>query len=110
MAQLSFLDEVDQIVDKQPFGARFEPIPLFYLCPSCRENLIHWAEYLEPWRLGPLMRSDLRCRECCRANPWRIRYKTMFDMAADSHLFRTAEELEEEGFFLDGNIYVREGE
>ena len=33
----------------------------------------------------------------------------MFHMANDSHLFRTAEQLEAEGWELRGNIYERDG-
>ncbi|HEY0013098.1 MAG TPA: hypothetical protein VGB79_09635, partial [Allosphingosinicella sp.] len=31
--------------------------------------------------------------------PWRVRYSTMFHMTNDSHLFRTAAELEEDGWY-----------
>jgi hypothetical protein len=34
----------------------------------------------------------------------------MFDMANDSHLFRRREELEAEGFRLEGNVFVRGAE
>ena len=40
-------------------------------------------------------------------NPWGIQFKTMFHMSNDSHLFRTREELETEGWELRGNIFVR---
>lgn len=40
-------------------------------------------------------------------NPWGIQFKTMFHMSNDSHLFRTREELEAEGWELRGNIFVR---
>jgi len=40
-------------------------------------------------------------------NPWGIRFLSMFHMANDSHLFRTKEELEREGFELVGNRFVR---
>lgn len=40
-------------------------------------------------------------------NPWGIQFKTMFHMSNDSHLFRTREELEAEGWELHGNIFVR---
>ena len=42
-------------------------------------------------------------------NPWGIKFARMFDMTNDSHLFRTREQLEEEGCELDGNIFKREG-
>lgn len=41
------------------------------------------------------------------ANPWGISFLRMFDMSNDSSLFRTREELEEEGFAMQGNRFVR---
>jgi len=39
-------------------------------------------------------------------NPWGVRYHTMFHMTNDSGLFRTAAELETDGFWLaDGNVW-----
>ncbi|MCK4391159.1 MAG: hypothetical protein KAV83_13085 [Desulfobacterales bacterium] len=43
-------------------------------------------------------------------NPWGIRFSTMFHMTNDSHLFRTWEELEIEGWSLNGNVFVRDAE
>ena len=44
-------------------------------------------------------------------NPWGVKFMTMFHMTNDSHLFRTAEELEGEGFWLGaGNVYSRGGD
>ncbi|MCX8207814.1 MAG: hypothetical protein N3G75_08305, partial [Methanothrix sp.] len=40
-------------------------------------------------------------------NPWGVRFLRMFDMANDSHLFRTAEELESDGFRMVGNRFVK---
>ena len=41
-------------------------------------------------------------------NPWGIRFSTMFHMTNDSRLFRTARELEADGFWLGaGNIYAK---
>ena len=40
-------------------------------------------------------------------NPWGVEFLRMFDMANDSHLFRTREELEGTGFRLEGNVFVR---
>lgn len=40
-------------------------------------------------------------------NPWGIQFKTMFHMSNDSRLFRTREELENEGWELRGNVFVR---
>jgi hypothetical protein len=40
------------------------------------------------------------------ANPWRLSFNRMFDMANDSHHFRTATELEADGYRREGNIFV----
>jgi hypothetical protein len=41
---------------------------------------------------------------------WRVTLKKgLFNMASDSHLFNTREELEAGGYRLNGNLYVREG-
>ncbi|MGV2384305.1 MAG UNVERIFIED_CONTAM: N-6 DNA methylase, partial [Thermobifida fusca] len=43
-------------------------------------------------------------------NPWGIRFLRMFDMSNDSHLFRTREQLEAEGWRLEGNVFACGGE
>ena len=43
-------------------------------------------------------------------NPWGIRFSTMFHMSNDSHLFRTREQLEADGWKLAGNVFRRETE
>ena len=41
-------------------------------------------------------------------NPWGISFKQgLFNMTSDSHLFRTREEMEEAGFVLEGNRFVK---
>ncbi|MFT3834584.1 MAG: N-6 DNA methylase [Micropruina sp.] len=40
-------------------------------------------------------------------NPWGISFMRMFDMSNDSHLFHTREELEEDGWTLNGNVFER---
>ena len=45
----------------------------------------------------------------CRA--WSVRYRTMFHMANDSHRFRTAEQLDDEGFYpVQGNRWKKGAE
>lgn len=39
-------------------------------------------------------------------NPWGVKFTRMFDMSNDSHLFHTREELEAEGWYLDGNVFI----
>ena len=43
-------------------------------------------------------------------NPWGISFQRMFDMSNDSGLFRTREQLEQSGWRLDGNVFVKEDE
>lgn len=43
-------------------------------------------------------------------NPWGIRFSRMFDMANDSHLFRTRDQLEADGWRLKRNIFRKDGE
>ena len=43
-------------------------------------------------------------------NPWGIRFDRMFDMSNDSHLFRNREQLEADGWKLEGNVFRRETE
>lgn len=40
-------------------------------------------------------------------NPWGISFMRMFDMSNDSHLFHTREELEADGWTLNGNVFER---
>lgn len=40
-------------------------------------------------------------------NPWGISFMRMFDMANDSHLFKTRQDLEALGYELDGNHFVK---
>ena len=42
------------------------------------------------------------------ANPWPVRYRNMFHMTKDSYLFRTADQLREQGFYpVSGNKWKR---
>ncbi|MFA1541667.1 Eco57I restriction-modification methylase domain-containing protein [Actinomadura monticuli] len=40
-------------------------------------------------------------------NPWGISFMTMFHMSNDSHLFRTRDQLEADGWRLEGNVFSR---
>lgn len=40
-------------------------------------------------------------------NPWGVSFNRLFDMANDSGLFRTRQELEGEGYRLEGNYFIR---
>jgi len=43
------------------------------------------------------------------SNPWGVDFLAMFHMANDSHLFRTREQLEKEGWQLEGNVFRKGG-
>lgn len=43
-------------------------------------------------------------------NPWGVKLSTMFHMSNDSHLFRTREQLEADGWHLEGNVFVKDSE
>lgn len=40
-------------------------------------------------------------------NPWGVSFMTMFHMSNDSHLFHTRQQLEDDGWDLEGNIFQR---
>lgn len=56
---------------------------------------------------GIYRRVPVLVNETTGENPWGIRFSTMFHMSNDSHLFRTREQLEAEGFVLRGNHFFR---
>jgi hypothetical protein len=43
-------------------------------------------------------------------NPWGVKFLRMFDMSNDSQLFRTREQLESDGWVLDGNRFKKANE
>lgn len=43
-------------------------------------------------------------------NPWGIKFSTMFHMSNDSRLFHTRDELEADGWTLNGNVFERDNE
>jgi Eco57I restriction-modification methylase len=57
------------------------------------------------YRRVPVLLNEVR-----NENPWGVRFGTMFHMSNDSHLFRTKEQLTEEGWSLDANVFKREGD
>ncbi len=52
-------------------------------------------------------RVPVLVNEATGENPWGISFLRMFDMSNDSHLFRTRDWLEERGFRLSGNRFVK---
>ena len=59
-------------------------------------------------RAGVLWKEARDCEP--EVNPWGVKFSTMFHMSNDSGLFRTRRQLEEEGWNLQGNVFVLDGE
>lgn len=51
----------------------------------------------------------IRQNDPIHGNPWGIKFARMFDMSNDSHLFHTRDQLEDDGWKLDGNVFERDG-
>lgn len=59
--------------------------------------------------LGIYRRAPVLYREGqLGGNPWAVKFMRMFDMANDSNLFHTRDELESDGWILRGNVFVNE--
>ena len=108
-----FLHQVEQLRERdRRFALSIEDFTLFKpntrTCPIFRTRQdmeIARKMYL---RAGVLWK-EARGREP-EANPWGFTFQLMFMMNTDSHLFRTREELEDEGWQRRGNVFSREGE
>jgi len=57
--------------------------------------------------LGIYRRHPVLVNDATGQNPWGLQFGTLFHMANDSGLFRTADEIEAEGAVFDGWAYVR---
>lgn len=77
-------------------------------CPIFRTK--HDAELTKAiYRRAPVLIKEAR-GDKPEENPWGIKFKQgLFNMTSDSHLFRTREQLEGEGWVLDGNVFRKEG-
>jgi hypothetical protein len=58
--------------------------------------------------IGIYKRIPVLWRDNPEENLWGLSFMRMFDMANDSHLFRTREELENGGWTLDGNVFTND--
>ena len=77
--------------------------PITRTCPifrSGRDAALAKAIY----RRVPVLAQDLQA-ETDRQTEWAVRFLRMFDMSGDSNLFRTREQLEAQGYRLDGNVF-----
>ncbi len=101
-----FLTRVEHLQDKlRVFNLSKEDFlrlnPNTKTCPVFRTS-VDAALTTDIYRRVPVL-----INETTGENPWGISFKAMFHMANDSHLFRTRQQLEAEGFQLWGNKMVK---
>ena len=108
-----FAHAVDELRDS---GRRFtlSPDDMALLNPNTRTCPIFRsrrdAELTKAiYRRVPVLVRDARDRRPER-DPWSIRFNRMFDMSNDSIIFREREELEANGWNLQGNVFHRDKE
>ncbi len=59
------------------------------------------------YQRAPVLIRDSK-RQKPEENPWGLSFMRMLDMANDSDLFRTWAQLEEEGWHLEGNVFLKD--
>jgi hypothetical protein len=102
-----FLHRAAELSDERKrFGLTSEEIALLNPntgnCPVFRSR--RDAEItLEIYRRLPVLIDE---SDPC-GNPWRISLTRMFDMSDDSHLFNTRDQLQREGWNLEGNVFAK---
>ena len=60
--------------------------------------------------IGIYKRVPVLWRDDPEDNPWGLAFLRMFDMANDSGLFRTSDQLERDGWTVRRNVFVRDGQ
>jgi hypothetical protein len=112
----TFVFFAHQIEDLADLGRRFTLTPkdIGLLNPNTRTCPIFRsrrdAELTKAiYRRVPVLIREARNGQL-EENPWGIKFSTMFHMSNDSHLFRTREQLDSEGWTLEGNIFCRGNE
>ena len=108
-----FLRQVEQLRERQRrFTLSREDFELFK--PNTRTCPIFRTRRDMEIARKMYMRAGVFCKEKRghepEKNPWRVSFQQMFNMTDDSDLFRTREELEGEGWELEGNVFVLEDE
>jgi very-short-patch-repair endonuclease len=102
-----FLTRAEQLRDEQ---RRFtlSPEDFALLNPNTRTCPIFRTRQDAELTKAIYKRVPVLVNEQTRENPWNVRFLAMFHMANDSHLFRTRQELEAEGYMLVGNRFIRD--
>ena len=105
-----FLHQTEQLKEpERRFSLTTEDFSLFNpntrTCPifrTRRDMEIARKMYREAGVLWKESRSD-----ATEENPWGVSFMQMFNMTSDSGLFRTRQQLEEDGWLLDGSVFLR---
>ena len=108
-----FLHSTEQIRDQ---GRHFvlEPADFALFNPNTRTCPIFRTQRDMEIARKMYRRAGVLCRETTdgepEANPWGVEFSTMFHMSNDSEWFRTREQLESDGWELQGNEFVLDDE
>lgn len=107
-----FLHRAEQLAETQRrFALSAEDFALFNpntrTCPIFRTRRDMEIARKMYRRAGVFWRENQRGQP--EVNPWGVKFSTMFHMSNDSALFRTEEELANEGWELLGNAFTRDG-
>ncbi len=105
-----FLHQAEQLRDSERrFGLAAEDFALFNpntrTCPIFRTRRDMEIARKMYGRAGVLWKEAQGAEP--EVNPWGVKFSSMFHMSNDSGLFRTREELEQDGWRLEGNVFVR---
>ena len=108
-----FLLRIDQLKEaERRFTLSLADFELFN--PNTRNCPVFRSGYDMKIARKMYSRSGILWREASEhepeQNPWGVSFLQMFNMTSDSDLFSSRDELENDGWALDGNEYVREGE
>ncbi len=104
-----FLHQAEQLKERQRrFTLSGEDFSLFNpntrTCPIFRTRRDMEIARKMYKRAGVFWKESSGSQE--EENPWGVKFSTMFHMSNDSGLFRTRREMEEDGWVLDGNVFI----
>lgn len=101
-----FLHDVLDIADKRRVFA-LTPQDFLNINPNTKTTPVFRTRQDAELTAKIYSRVPVLVNEEKNQNPWGVKFMRMFDMSNDSHLFRTREQMEQEGFTLMGNRFVK---
>lgn len=105
--QFAFFCHKTEDIHKAEKQIRLMPGDLALLNPNTRTLPVFRTRQDAELTKTIYQRVPVLVNEAKDENPWGVRFLRMFDMSSDSHLFRTRNQLEAEGFRLEGNVFVK---